>query len=343
MHTYDDDRHVWRYDIGGYAWANSELSPDLWLWYSFLRTGSETAFRLAEGMARHTRDVDIYHLGRFKGLGTRHNVLHWGCSAKQLRISSSAYRRFHYFVTADERTGDVLREVAEADRQLAQLNPTRKLPGQMPVPAEARIGVGTDWGSAATNWLTEWERTGDPKYRQWLENSMRTIGAQPLGFFVGTFGYDPDTKALIPPENPHPNLSHLSSVFGLIEVCAELNQLIDVPEFKAAWLQYGRLYSAPADEQQAALGRSLSGNSLTVGHSRLTAYVAKQANDPALAKRAWAEFSQEWGGSRQPGTVRISGPDTLNPIDEAAWVSTNDAAQWGLAAIQNLALVPEAL
>ena len=39
MHTYDRDRHVWRYDIGGYAWDNSELSPDLWLWYHYLRTG----------------------------------------------------------------------------------------------------------------------------------------------------------------------------------------------------------------------------------------------------------------------------------------------------------------
>lgn len=27
MHTYDSDRHVWRYDVGGYAWDNSELSP----------------------------------------------------------------------------------------------------------------------------------------------------------------------------------------------------------------------------------------------------------------------------------------------------------------------------
>ena len=25
MHTYDNDRHMWRYDIGGYAWDNSEL------------------------------------------------------------------------------------------------------------------------------------------------------------------------------------------------------------------------------------------------------------------------------------------------------------------------------
>jgi hypothetical protein len=29
MHTYDPDRHTWRYDVGGYAWDNSELSPDL--------------------------------------------------------------------------------------------------------------------------------------------------------------------------------------------------------------------------------------------------------------------------------------------------------------------------
>src|SRR5699024_4672842 len=39
MHTYDTDRHNWRYDVGGYAWDNSELSPDLWLWTDFLRSG----------------------------------------------------------------------------------------------------------------------------------------------------------------------------------------------------------------------------------------------------------------------------------------------------------------
>ncbi|KAL1844431.1 hypothetical protein VTK73DRAFT_2568 [Phialemonium thermophilum] len=32
MHTYDADRHTWRYDVGGYAWDNSELSPDLFYW-----------------------------------------------------------------------------------------------------------------------------------------------------------------------------------------------------------------------------------------------------------------------------------------------------------------------
>jgi hypothetical protein len=41
--------------------------------------------------------------------------------------------------------------------------------------------------------------------------------------------------------------------------------------------------------------------------------------------------------------VHLEGPTVLNPVDEAAWVSTNDTAQWGLAAMQNLALAGKAL
>ena len=342
MHTYDEDRHVWRYDVGGYAWDNSELSPDLWLWYSFLRTGRRDEFRLAEAMTRHTRDVDIYHLGRFAGLGTRHNVQHWGCSAKQLRISTAAYRRFHYYLTADERTGDVLREVVEADQQLATLNPSRKLKDAS-APGATRIGIGTDFGSAAANWLTEWERTGDQKYRGWLEDAMKTIGNHELGFFAGDFGYDPVTRKLLPPGDVKPSVSHLSAVFGLVEVCSELIRLIDVPEFTNAWLQYCTLYSASSEDQVAALGQPLGRGSLRSAHSRLTAYAANMTSDEDLAKRAWSELEKT---EQQPGTLdtqHIEGPTTLNPIEEAAWVSTNDSAQWGLAAIQNLALIPDAL
>ncbi|SMF06895.1 hypothetical protein SAMN02745866_00525 [Alteromonadaceae bacterium Bs31] len=343
MHTYDEDRHVWRYDVGGYAWDNSELSPDLWLWFSYLRSGDAETFRLAEAMTRHNRDVDIYHLGRFKGLGTRHNVQHWGCSAKQLRISTAAYRRFHYFLTADERTGDVLDEVIDADIQLAKLVPTRKIPNQKPVPGDGRIGVGTDWGSVAANWLSAWERTGDEMYRDRLQSAMRVIGSQPHGFFTGVFGYDVDNKELLPPDDAGPGISHLSAVFGLVEICAELIQLLDVPEFKQAWLDYCRYYNASAEEQALKFGKPLRGNSLTVAHSRLTAYIAAQTGDQELASRAWKEFRREWGGPKKIGARYIEGPEVLNPVEEAPWVSTNAASQWGLAAIQNLALVPEAL
>jgi len=138
-------------------------------------------------------------------------------------------------------------------------------------------------------------------------------------------------------------------VFGLPEVCAELIQNFgdEVPEFERAWLQYCELYNAPAAEQEKALGQALRGTSLTSAHSRLTAYVAWRKKDAKLAERAWREFAgddRRWAPRRYAmQTDRVDGPAVLNPIDEAAWVSTNDASQWSLAAMQNLALVPEAL
>ena len=127
MHTYDADRHTWRYDVGGYAWDNSELSTDIWLWLYFLRTGRAEVFRFAEAMTRHTGEVDVHHLGRFAPLGSRHNVMHWGCSAKQMRISTALNRRYYYFLTGDERVGDLMREQVEAARTLRTIVPVAQI------------------------------------------------------------------------------------------------------------------------------------------------------------------------------------------------------------------------
>ncbi len=80
-------------------------------------------------MGRHTGEVDQYHLGEWKGLGTRHGVQHWGDSAKQVRISNANYRRFAYFLTGDERSGDLLRELVDSDRTSLVLNAGRKVDG----------------------------------------------------------------------------------------------------------------------------------------------------------------------------------------------------------------------
>lgn len=79
-----------RYDIGGFAWDNTELASNMWLWYNFLRTGRADIWRMAEAMTRHTAEVDVYHIGPNAGLGSRHNVSHWGCGAKEARISQAA-------------------------------------------------------------------------------------------------------------------------------------------------------------------------------------------------------------------------------------------------------------
>ena len=95
MHAYDPERHSWRYDVGGFAWDNTELATPMWLWYNFLRTGRSDIWRMAEAMTRHCSEVDTYHIGPLAPLGSRHNVSHWGCGAKEARISQSAFDRFY--------------------------------------------------------------------------------------------------------------------------------------------------------------------------------------------------------------------------------------------------------
>ncbi|MEO8063953.1 MAG: Tat pathway signal sequence domain protein [Pseudomonadota bacterium] len=346
MHSYDFDRHEWKYDVGGFAWDNSELSTDIWLWLYYLRSGRADVFRFAEAMTRHTGEVDVHHLGRFAPLGSRHNVMHWGCSAKQLRISTALNRRYYYYLTADERVGDLMREQIEAGRALRTIQPGRKLASAMarehvdPDGDFAYLGFGTDWGSLAGAWLTEWERTRNPQMRDRLLASMRTIGAQPRGFFTGGERMNLITGAFDISKDSKLSVSHLSAAFGLPEVCAELIELLNVPEFENAWLQYCELYNASEDAQKKALGESLGALNLQQGHSRLTAFAAYRKKDAALAARAWQEFDAGRAGysPRQPfATIRIEAPAVMNAVDELPGGSSNATAQWGIAAIACLA------
>ncbi|GAA4427714.1 Tat pathway signal sequence domain protein [Georgenia halophila] len=353
MHAYDGDRHTWRYDVGGYAWDNSELSPDLWLWLSFLRSGRPETYRLAEALTRHTSEVDVYHDGPWAGLGTRHNVQHWGCSAKQLRISTPAYRRFFYYLSGDERVGDLLSELADAEQRLLALDPTRKVrrDAYTPDPSAVAVGLGTDYSALLATWLTRWERTGDPSARARLEGTMSDIGALPQGFLTGEALLDL-ADGRFDRGRDRIAVSHLSAVFGLVEMIAEVTDLLDVPEFEEAWLQYCRLFLATPEEQTAEVGQPLEGISLVQAHSRLAAWAANRTGDRGLARRAWRAFYVDAGDQlnvnalcRQEnwGLTRIDGAGVLEPVDEAPYLYTNDAAQYGLAAIQNLALVGDVL
>ncbi|MFC7531834.1 hypothetical protein [Actinoplanes sp. GCM10030250] len=344
MHTPDVDRHVWRYDVGGYAWDNSELSPDLWLWFAYLRSGRADIFRFAEAMTRHTGEVDVYHLGKWAGLGTRHGVQHWADSAKQQRISTAAYRRVFYFLTADERAGDLMHELVDSDRTFLALDPLRKIRTEpyTPDPHALAIGLGTDWSGLAAAWLTEWERRG-PKAavaEKKLLATMRTIGRMPNGFVTGAGLYDIDTGEFATTAKTV-SVSHLSAMFGQVEICAELIALVDLPEFENAWLQYCRLFNATKAEQATECGADFGNLILKQGHSRLTAYAAARLGDTTLAARAWTEFTATDGYTDASPwqTTHREGPEVLNAVDEAPWVDTNTTALYGLAAIQNLALI----
>ncbi len=345
MHTYDTVRHQWRYDVGGYAWDNSELSPDLWLWFAYLRSGRADIFRFAESMTRHTGEVDVYHIGQWAGLGTRHGVQHYADSAKQQRIANTTYRRYYYFLTADERVGDLMHATVDSDETFLALDPLRKIRTEPYTPDRhaLSIGFGTDWSGLVSAWLTEWERKGPQweKARARVLSTMETIAAQPNGFVQGSGLYDLDTGRFAVATAPIVGVSHLSAVFGLNELCAELIHLVDMPAFADAYYDYCRYFNATKAEQAARYGSNFGTLLLFQGHSRLDAYAAVQTGDDALARRAWQKFydSDGYTESAPWKTEPVSGPAALVAGSEAAWVSTNDTALYGLAAIENLALL----
>jgi len=291
--------------------------------------------------------VDMYHLGRFAGLGSRHNVRHWGCGAKEPRISQAAYRRYYYYLTTDERTGEVMREVADADYKTVEIDPMRlaspiteaqkKYPG--------RVRGGPDWLAFVGNWMTEWERTGNSKYRDKILAGMDSIVNMPYGFRSGAdllFGYDPATGKLFAMTDAVGDYN-LATIMGGAEVVFELNEFIDHPGWQKAWLQYCRLTSAP---REVIVRDQTSGTEGADGSfarpDRLAAYVYMRTKNPAFARRA---LSQLLGGrsGAAVATQRVEGPEVLNPLDEAPFIGTNGATQSGLMAIELLEMCADQL
>ena len=306
MHTYDEERQTWRYDVGGFAWDNTELATPMWLWYNFLRTGREDIWNMAEAMTRHCSEVDTYHIGPFAPLGSRHNVTHWGCGAKEARISQAAFDRFYYYLTTDERTGDLMHEQTDADTLLYHLDPMRLAEprSQYPCSAPARLRIGPDWLAYAGNWMTEWERFGTTKYRDKITTGMNSIASLTDGIFTGNLakGYDPATGHISYDGDPTVrSTNHLLTIMGGFEVMNELMISIDCEKFHDTWLDFARRYKQMARE---------------IRHSnfpvrRLEAYAAWQDRDPQRTSTTWEALGKY-------------GDSTSN---------TNDAALWSLDAI----------
>ncbi|RKN27813.1 hypothetical protein [Streptomyces radicis] len=342
MHTYDSDRHTWRYDVGGYAWDNAELGTDAMLCYAFLRTGDPRTFRLASAMTRHLSETDTYLTGRFAGLGCRHNVLHWGDGAKEARVSESATRRFLHYLTADELIGDLMRASLQADATLQRT-------------MRGRIRIGPDWYALVSNWLTEWERTGDTRWRDRITTGMRDIATFPAGLFTGEagshVGWDHTTGHLTDlGVGDFDGGYNLTMAFCGEQIMFETIELVDEPEFRRTLLDFARYAQAPAEERIERYGRDFDPGLFPTIYSKVTAWAGEQLDDPALRQRAWTHYLDDPRGRPWDPPVRVDGDAVLHPVDEIRApsppdsnnsVATNDAAQRVLALVALLALAPE--
>lgn len=347
MHTYDADRHEWRYDVGGYAWDNGELGTDAMLWYAFLRSGSPAVFRLARAMTRHVSEVDTYHAGRFAGLGSRHNVSHWGDGAKEARVGESFTKRFAYYLTADELLGELLRSSLRADRTLLTVEPLREvLPPQTVAPTRLRIGP--DWYALVGNWLTEWERTGDHRWRDRIVTGMTDIAGFPAGLFTGeaggAVGFDPVSTHLIDfHKGDYQGGYNLAMAFCGEQILWEALDLVPVPAFEAVLLDFARYVQAPSAEKIARYGFDFNPGVFPTIYSRVTAWAGRMLGDAGLRRRGWDRFLNDPAGKPWPAPVTVSGNVVASPVEEipAGDFATNDAAQRGLAIVALLALAPD--
>jgi hypothetical protein len=345
MHSYDRDRHTWSYDVGGYAWDNAELGSDAALWYQFLRTGDPRTFHLARAMTRHVTETDMIRTGPFAGLGSRHDVQHFADGGKEPRVSEAYTKRFMYYLTADEFVGDAMRVPLQLDTTLLRYPPLRDyLEAPAGVPTVIRIGP--DWYALVSNWLTEWERTGDTRWRDRIATGMKDIAKLPAGLFTGqqggAVGYDPATGHIsdLGLGGDYGKVN-LTMVFCGEQIMWETTGLVDVPEFKARLLEFCRYVQAPAAELKDHFGFTFKTSAPGVFYSRMTAWAGEQTGEAAVRQRGWDAFFGDGGGAPWTEPRHISGPDVFSTVDEAAGMGTNGFAQNTLAMVALLAVAPD--
>lgn len=349
MHTYDPERHCWRYDMGGYAWQNTELVPTLWLWYEFLRTQRTDIFEMAAAMTRHCSEVDIYHFGPLKGLGSRHNVRHWGCSCKEARIAMAGHDRFLYYLTGDRRLGDVMEELADAQNALAVEDPLRFFTdkSKMTYPTHARSGP--DWSSLVSDWMTEWERTGDEKYKNRILTGISDIKKMDIGLLSGPdFEFDPKTCHLLWKGDRKTGGSHLSICQGAAQTWMELTDLLDDPEWTRMLANFGAFYPLPNDVQNRMTNGAIGKRQFTYPFmaAGVMAFAADYRRDRKLGQKVWEILIDALPTEVQDVYLRVR-PQTDKGnqavLYEIPGVTTNVFAQWCLNTIVALRFVRDCL
>lgn len=353
MHSYDEVRHTWRYDIGGCAWQNTEFVPNLWLWTHFLRSADPDAFRLARAMTRHTSEVDCYHSGPYAGMGSRHNVVHWGCSCKEARIMMAFLHRSFYYLTTDERIGEIMDMTTDVDYRVLKKDPmTMYYPDASQ--HDIHVRSGPDWTAFASNWMTHDERTGENKYLDKLKKGMESLSSDPIGLLAGpTFLYHPDDGRLHPmgDNNYH---YHMIIALGGGEVLFELTRRFpEDRKFQEAIAKLGRAYPMTAKElRNFTDGRVADKHWMvwTVPVIKIIAFAAAYDHDRELAQYAWDMLR------READTISEGGELKLTPVLDVEWPQaltecipspdasvrqfTNNAGQLALTYFQMLELIP---
>lgn len=336
MHTYDDVHHCWKYDMGGQAWQNTELVPNLWLWYGFLRSGREDVFCMAKDMTRHTSEVDMYHIGQYAPLGSRHNVVHWGCACKESRIGMAHLHKIYYYLTGDERIGDILDESVDVDYAVGELDPMRAYYTPS-TKFKTHVRFGPDVMSFCSNWFTYWERHESTVYRDKLLKTLEFFKQGHRFVLSGVYGYDPQTTTYH--DFQIDGGSHFMHCFGNFYVWLEIANCLEDDEIKQRLMDLGQFYGESEKDKAFRLKKCREwGFDDVPGEKRfrhesydvgIGAFAAKHRNDSELAEEIWHKvYHDSW--LDMPLKPHIVDTDSCHKVfTETLGISTNAVGQWG--------------
>jgi hypothetical protein len=236
--------------------------------------------------------------------------------------------------------------VEASNEAIGNIDPLRLILEKSKYPTHARVGP--DWFALVGNWMTEWERTGDIKYKERILTGVNSFSEMPYGFFSGkngAFGYDHKTYKMYQLNEDDIGFSHLSVLMGGPEIAFELTHLLKDEKWDMLWNQFCKLYAAPKEVVEKEFGESIELGDPGPWYARLPAYYSKITGNKEYAERAWNNFFN--AGERRYHTdfnlQKFDGIESLQPIYEVKGVSTNNTAQWCLNAIELLELIGDQL
>jgi hypothetical protein len=199
----------------------------------------------------------------------------------------AGHHRFYYYLTGgDERIGEVMRSVRDADRATVDVDPMRDFVEDDDHSTHARVAP--DWLTFSSNWLTEWERFEDDQYREKIETGIDCLAGMPYRMFSGsTFGYDPETAQLhhIGDGNYGHTFIHC---MGGPQVWPELAALLDDSEFEEMLAETGELY-LDEEKRYERLPDSVADSmeKLPMYATAMAGYAAERSDDADLGERVW--------------------------------------------------------
>jgi hypothetical protein len=300
----------WPYDNGRWGWSNTEGILNHFMSQQYLRTGRRDLFFFMEAYARHVRDVDARHAGKWFGCGTRHGVQHWSDGNHEERQTCFAEQRFHYLLTGEHRT-------YEWNRCLTD-----------------NFYLKTECGDAASHsgrsygLLFNWEITGDPKVGDIMRRYMSWF-AQPNGIDTKPRVKFPEAERVGPPGFIHGSYAKDGEMFfmtfGAMYALLEYYYLTHDERLRNAIIK-------TADYGLELFAKNVKQNARKRGYVKLTpiAFAARHAADkaPYLEAVKSMEFMRSGIGLVKGGYQLVY---QQVPANRALWTGPSAFYLWEMA------------